>query len=30
MYFEFTYDGDADKAYLDVYKKQTKRVVDFS
>ena len=27
MYFEFTYNGDAKEAYLDVYKKQTKRTV---
>lgn len=27
MYFEFTWNGDAKEGYLDVYKKQTKRVV---
>lgn len=29
MYFEFTANGDAKKAYLDVYKKQTKVTIDF-
>ena len=29
MYFEFTYNGDAKEAYLDVYKKQTKRIVKY-
>lgn len=28
MYFEFTANGDAKEAYLDVYKKQTKVTVD--
>lgn len=27
MYFEFTYNGDASEAYLDVYKKQAHKVV---
>ena len=29
MYFEFTYHGDEKKAFLDVYKKQRKVVVDY-
>lgn len=29
MYFEFTYNGDAKEAYLDVYKKQTHKVVKY-
>ena len=29
MYFEFTYNGDEKEAYLDVYKKKTKRVIKF-
>ncbi len=28
MYFEFTYNGDERVAYLDVYKKQTKKVIE--
>ena len=28
MYFEFTYNGDEQVAYLDVYKKQTKKVIE--
>lgn len=28
-YFEFTFDGDANLAYLDVYKKQTQRVIEY-
>lgn len=28
MYFEFTYNGDESKAYLDVYKMQTSRMID--
>ena len=28
MYFEFTYNGDEHVAYLDVYKKQTKKVIE--
>lgn len=29
MYFEFTYNGDAKEAYLDVYKKQKKVVLTY-
>lgn len=29
MYFEATYNGDAKELYLDVYKKQTKKVFKF-
>lgn len=28
LYFEFTYNGDANEAYLDVYKKQTHKVIE--
>lgn len=29
MYFEYTYNGDAKEAYLDVYKKQNKKVIKY-
>ena len=29
LYFEYTYNGDAKEAYLDVYKKQTKRTLQY-
>ena len=29
MYFEYTYDGDNKTAYLDVYKKQKKEVIEY-
>lgn len=29
MYFEFTYNGDEKEAYLDVYKKQAKKVIKY-
>lgn len=28
LYFEFTYNGEAKEGYLDVYKKQTQKVVE--
>ena len=27
LYFEFTYNGEANEAYLDVYKKQTEKLI---
>ena len=29
LYFEYTYNGDAKEAYLDVYKKQTNRTLQY-
>lgn len=29
LYFEYTYNGDAKEAYLDVYKKQAKKTIQY-